>query len=324
MRGAVLGSVRAIRELAQRGRGAAGPDAAAIDAGPPLTLSRTTLDGRHRVALRLAPRGGAAVHAGGGGPITLRAAPGEPLRVELSVLADDPPLTPIPRGELLAEGVVADDHALSALAFLAYEEKLLAGSWRFLTYFGRDGPCRWRCGCSCRRCGPGWWRPGSARCSTGSAPTATSPTRRPSGSGPPSSTWPAGGARRTSASRSSTDPWWTTTSSSPPSPPRTCSTAPGGRARAIRRLLSRRTPSGDSCRGALARNLALVLRRAEPFAATLDACALVALQEGRASGDWRDSEEGLGGGRIPFNVNAALVPAALDAAARLFASGPPR
>jgi hypothetical protein len=72
---------------------------------------------------------------------------------------------------------------------------------------------------------------------------------------------------------------------------------------------------------ALARNLALVLRRAAPFAAAPSAQSLVALREGRAAGDWRDSDEGLGGGRIPFNVNAALVPAALAAAARLYASG---
>ena len=27
---------------------------------------------------------------------------------------------------------------LNGLRFLAYKEKLLAGSWRFITYFGRD------------------------------------------------------------------------------------------------------------------------------------------------------------------------------------------
>src|SRR5262249_34889462 len=86
-------------------------------------------------------------------------------------------------------------------------------------------------------------------------------------------------------------------------------------------LLARRTPSGDSFALALLRNLSLVLRRAAPFAAAPGARSLVALQEGRAAGDWRDSEEGLGGGRFSFNVNAALVPAALDAATRLFESG---
>jgi hypothetical protein len=35
-------------------------------------------------------------------------------------------------------------------------------------------------------------------------------------------------------------------------------------------------------------------------------------------GEWRDSAEGLGLGRVPYDVNAALVPAALAAAARLW------
>src|SRR5690606_8397537 len=36
-------------------------------------------------------------------------------------------------------------------------------------------------------------------------------------------------------------------------------------------------------------------------------------------GQWRDSEMGLAYGRVPFDVNAALVPAALEAAAALYA-----
>ena len=39
------------------------------------------------------------------------------------------------------------------------------------------------------------------------------------------------------------------------------------------------------------------------------------------TGNWRDSEQGLGRGRFAYDVNAALVPAALDATARLLDSG---
>ena len=46
---------------------------------------------------------------------------------------------------------------------------------------------------------------------------------------------------------------------------------------------------------------------------------LVHLHPGVAVGDWRDSERGLAGGRTPYDVNAALMPAALAAAARLYA-----
>src|SRR6185436_2652660 len=70
----------------------------------------------------------------------------------------------------------------------------------------------------------------------------------------------------------------------------------------------------------LARNLALVLARARPFAERPGPSALIGLKEGAGVGEWRDSLQGLGFGRVPFNVNGALIPAALEAAARLLAS----
>ena len=39
------------------------------------------------------------------------------------------------------------------------------------------------------------------------------------------------------------------------------------------------------------------------------------------AGQWRDSNEGLGRGRYPYDVNAVLVPAALKAAGQFYASG---
>jgi len=77
--------------------------------------------------------------------------------IGLSAFTPYAPLTPIPDEELLNPGaqayfesvrnksaaVEADlftllDRARNSLRFLAYREKLLAGSFRFLTYFGRD------------------------------------------------------------------------------------------------------------------------------------------------------------------------------------------
>ncbi|CAJ2509159.1 Uu.00g141850.m01.CDS01 [Anthostomella pinea] len=48
---------------------------------------------------------------------------------------------------------------------------------------------------------------------------------------------------------------------------------------------------------------------------------LIQLKQGQAVGQWRDSESGLGGGRIPYDVNTALVPAALKAIASLSSNG---
>ncbi len=301
VRGAVLGSVRALREYALHGQATLGVVAAG-DAGPPFTLARTTRDGRH-VVLRIEPRGGAAVRAGADGRISLAAAPGEPLRVTVTALSDEPPLTPIPVDRILVDGTVVESHALDALAFLAYEEKLLAGSWRFLTYFGRDTLLALRLllpvlrpavveaglGAVLFRLGPG----GDVAHEEAVGEWATVEPALDQSMvdddflfAPLAAEYLLGGA---------------------------------GQARAAA-FLARRSPAGDTYAEALRRNLALVLDRAAPFAAAPGPRSLVALRPGRAAGDWRDSEEGLGGGRIPFNVNAALVPAALAAAARLFAS----
>lgn len=44
---------------------------------------------------------------------------------------------------------------------------------------------------------------------------------------------------------------------------------------------------------------------------------LIALKKEQPVGQWRDSNNGLGGGRYPFDVNTALMPAALGAIAEL-------
>lgn len=44
---------------------------------------------------------------------------------------------------------------------------------------------------------------------------------------------------------------------------------------------------------------------------------LIHLKEGRDTGVWRDSVYGIGGDRIPFDVNVALAPAALHSIASL-------
>ncbi len=48
---------------------------------------------------------------------------------------------------------------------------------------------------------------------------------------------------------------------------------------------------------------------------------LIALKEGVPVGQWRDSNDGLGGGRYPYDVNTALMPAALRAIAELARTG---
>lgn len=71
----------------------------------------------------------------------------------------------------------------------------------------------------------------------------------------------------------------------------------------------------------LVRNLRFVVASAAPFAREPGWRHLVALKPGENAGNWRDSDAGLGGGRFPYDVNGALIPAALAAVARLADSG---
>jgi hypothetical protein len=71
----------------------------------------------------------------------------------------------------------------------------------------------------------------------------------------------------------------------------------------------------------LVSNLKFVLQGAAKFADDPRAQNLISLKPGFSAGQWRDSNDGLGGGRLPYDVNAVFVPAALDAAQRFFASG---
>lgn len=63
------------------------------------------------------------------------------------------------------------------------------------------------------------------------------------------------------------------------------------------------------------------IARALPFYANQTASNLLALRPGQPVGNWRDSNQGLGYGTIPFDVNTALVPANLRATAALADAG---
>ena len=93
-----------------------------------------------------------------------------------------------------------------------------------------------------------------------------------------------------------------------------------GRARA-REFLAGKLAGGESRGHALVRNLAWTVERAADFAANPRATHLVGIKPGRMTGNWRDSDQGLGRGKFAYDINSALVPAALAAAARLADDG---
>ncbi|KAJ6102233.1 hypothetical protein N7486_004660 [Penicillium sp. IBT 16267x] len=68
-------------------------------------------------------------------------------------------------------------------------------------------------------------------------------------------------------------------------------------------------------------NAERIMRLTGPFAQNQTKDNLIHLKQGEVVGQWRDSEFGIGGGRIPFDVNTALAPAALRSIAALARGG---
>jgi hypothetical protein len=325
-RGAVLGSIRTIRDYQFNGK--ALPEVGSQVVIDPRDLShpgdlhrvdllRTTADDKHHVRLHLEPRDGTNIGIDTQHNLELIAGPSGKIRVQATALADDDPLTPIPMSALVTKDAAPRERDLRALAFLTYKEKLLAGSWRFLTYFGRDTLMSVRLlmpvlqpdvteaalGAVLERLAPD----GDVAHEEGIGDFAALEHKKEK-SPPADLDQPINDYKMVdddfllSAVLAS---YLLDTEQ--------------GRARGAQ-FLARKTSAGITYAAALERNLQLVMQRATPYAEKPSATTLVAIKAGIPVGQWRDSETGIGKGRYPFDVNVALVPAALDAAARLYES----
>lgn len=252
------------------------------------------------------------------GAITL--APERPdgsIRLRLLAATGERPLTPLSSGQLLNAKAAPDARMRSALQFLSYREKFLAGSWRFDTYFGRDTLM------STRLLMP-VLQPEAVEAGLGAVLARLSPQgevaheedigefailRHLASDGtrsdapvydygmidgdymlaPVMAAWLVEDAR--------------------------------GQARARAFLAARNDLQQSSNAQALLRNLLHVAHNSEAFAAAPTFDYLLALKPGRMTGQWRDSEEGLGRGRYPFDVNVVWMPAALRAIGAFVDSG---
>ncbi|SEM24695.1 hypothetical protein SAMN05444354_113182 [Stigmatella aurantiaca] len=316
---AVLGNVRNVRDYFY---GATLPpefDYTLQQEARASTLSFNALDGKHHIQLRLEYQEGT-TGAVEGSQLVFRAGPSGQIRLRTTALIDYTPLTPIPLNELVTAGAANNPEALNALAFLSYREKLLAGSWRFLTYFGRDTLL------SLRMLMP-VLQPAVMEAGLGAVIDRLGPE---------------GAVAHEEALG---DYAWVvrTGNQEPPPPPpgdmfspwldykmvdsdfilpavlAAYAASPAGQGH-IQEFLARKTPSGESYQSAVERNIALVVRKARPFSQNPIAAHLVAITHPEV-GNWRDSGAGLGFGTYPFDVNASLVPAALRGAASLYAAG---
>lgn len=313
IREAVLSNVRVLRDYEALGTLPNGIAVAPSISGRSITWSRDRLDGAAGYRLQIEVLDGRVsgrrILAGADGLIGLR----------ITGLTGEIPLVPLTGHDLLRNASAGDPGAQETLTFLAYREKLLAGSWRFDTYFGRDTLM------SLRLLMP-VLSPAAVQDALDSV------LSRLSSQGEVAHEEDIGEQAvldhlQADGSRSAAPVYdykmidedyllapvaaaWLL--------------RPGAQARAATFLaapvggpLERRGARG----AALVKNLRYVVQSAEAFSRAPGVTHLIGLKPGETVGDWRDSGTGLGGGRYPYDVNAVLVPAALDAAARLAGSG---
>lgn len=314
-RQAVLSNIRFLRDYQANAPIPAeiAPPAPTIS-GDTITWRRARLDGGAGYELALKVIEGridnGAIVAGASGRIRLR----------ITALTGDTPLTPIPVDQLLNARAAADPEARKALAYLSYREKFLAGSWRFDTYFGRDTLM------SVRLLMP-VLRPVAIEAGLNSVIARLSPdgeVAHEEGIGEFAIVANRKAGRGTSDAAELDfgmvdDDYML-------GPIAADYLLGPGKARAAAYLAtpikSESQPGVHETTGAaLVRNLRFVLSQARGFAEAPSVRTLIAIKPGRMTGEWRDSEEGLGRGVYAYDINAALVPAAIESADRLMRAG---
>lgn len=312
-RQAILSNVRFLREYQAQGHFPPDVAVAATVSGDTIVYQRRRLDGG--AGYRLTVRVIAGRIEGG----SILADPRGRIALELTALTGDAPLTPLPVDRLLNDKAAADPAARNALAFLSYREKFLAGSWRFNTYFGRDTLM------SVRLLMPAL-RPEAVEAGLDSVLARLSPggeVAHEEGVGEFAVLRNRELGRQGDVAELD---YGMVDDDFMVAPVAAEYLLGAGRARARRwlsqDLVSQSQPGRRETAGAaLVRNLRFALRQAEPFAQQPSIRNLIAIKPDRMIGEWRDSQEGLGRGVYAYDVNGALVPAAVEAAARLKRAG---
>ncbi len=309
---AILGSMRVIRDYQQTGSTAPEVSAAARVTDNELVWQRRRLDGAAGYYLRIQVLTGSVASQHGSAELIPNAR--GRLRLRITALTGDTPLTPIDEDQTVTASAAADANLRRILAFLSYEEKLLAGSFRFNTYFGRDTLMTLLLLTPVLQ--PGVVEAGlravlerlnEAGEVAHEEDIGEYALLRRLRAGLPVSDAPLLDYKMVD------DDFMLA-----PVAAAYLLRLPVARARAF---LQRTTREGATYGALLVRNLRFVVARAGPFAREPAWQHLIPLQDGERVGNWRDSEDGLGGGRFAYDVNGLWVPAALEAIGRLIHSG---
>ncbi|MCH7893375.1 MAG: hypothetical protein IH907_02555 [Proteobacteria bacterium] len=312
---AVLGSIRTIRNYMHGAKVPGVVESNFSIGNNNVTWSRSRLDQRGGYKLSVEVIDGEVI-SNGASAITFKAIEDKKLRLRIVALTGDEPLTPIGSNEFLNHEAAPDLLSRQILSFLSYQEKMLAGSWRFLTYFGRDTLLSLRMlmpvlkseaieaglGSVIERLD----KNGEVAHEEDIGEYAILRHMQENGEAIDSPIFDY---------KMIDDDYMLPTIAAhyflDQSPSRVRTDA----------FLSRKTPQGQTYGAALVNNMNFVLKMAEPFVKAPIATNLVGIKDGMQVGEWRDSNEGLGGGKYAFNVNAVFVPAALQAIASLKKSG---
>lgn len=311
---AVLSNVRFLRDYQSIAKFPAEVAATPRTEGRKLIWARDRVDGAPGYRLEVE------VLAGSLADGTITAAANGPIRLRIVAASGDTPLTGLTESELLNAKAAADPHARNALRFLSYREKFLAGSWRFDTYFGRDTLMSVRLlmpvlqpaaveaglGAVLARLNAA----GEVAHEEGLSEFAILDRRQHK---------LPGGDQATLDYAMVDDDYML----APVASEFLLGQAGTAEARAfLARKIPSETGAAPTAAGALlVRNLRFVIDQAAPFAATPGWQTLIAIKPDRMTGEWRDSEEGIGRGRYAYNVNGVFVPAALEAADKLYRAG---
>ena len=310
----LLTSIRFLRDYQSVGRYPPEVAAEPTVTGNMISAYRPRLDGRPGYLMTLEVLDGQLMQAG------IVAGRSGRIRLRLTAATGETPLTGLAEGELLNARAGTDTGARNALRFLSYREKFLAGSWRFQTYFGRDTLM------SIRLLMPAL-RPAAVEAGLGSVLARLNEggeVAHEEGIGEFAAA--EHGRDRTGGAAATLDYGMVDDDFmlDPVAADYLLDPAGTSQSRAFlaRRVDSEARPGTSEPAGAaLVRNLRFVVEQAQPFARDPRFQRLVAIKAGRLTGQWRDSEEGLGRGRYAYDVNAVFVPAALEAGARLLRSG---
>ncbi|MBV8157129.1 MAG: hypothetical protein JO278_05700, partial [Dyella sp.] len=318
LKDAVLGSIRMLRDY-QQGQGYAAQLAATpkVAATPEFSeravrWQRQRLDGAPGYAIALSTDNARFAHEDG--HIVLRPDhAGEAIHLHLEASTGETPLTPFTN--LLNDRAQPDERSREALQFLSYREKFLAGSWRFDTYFGRDTMM------SLRLLMP-VLQPAAVDAGIASVLARLSPdgqVAHEEGIGEFAVLQHLKEQGKPSAEPIYDYVMIDSNLMLPPVAAAWLLEDPRGRegARAFLAGKQGATRQGD----ALVRNLMFVANSSEAFAREPVYSNLIALKPNAKVGQWRDSNEGIGRGRYPYDVNAVWMPAALRAIGQFLDAG---